>query len=133
MAKQSEAVAHADLVGGGQTSLHSHAGGGGEAFPVGSVFLAVVSTSPATLLGYGTWVQIAEGGFIVGQKSTDTDFDTAEETGGNKTHTHATHGTVENLRTGGSSVGFASVGDAAHDSPSHLPPYFVVYIWKRTG
>jgi hypothetical protein len=29
MTKQSEAVAHPELVGGGQTSLHSHAGGGG--------------------------------------------------------------------------------------------------------
>ena len=32
---------------------------GGQAFPVGSVFLAVVATDPATLLGYGTWTQIA--------------------------------------------------------------------------
>ena len=31
MAIQGEPVAHADLVGGGQTSLHSHAGGGGGA------------------------------------------------------------------------------------------------------
>jgi hypothetical protein len=30
MAAQSEAVAHAALVGGAQTALHSHAGGGGE-------------------------------------------------------------------------------------------------------
>lgn len=29
MAIQGEAVAHTDLVGGGQTPLHSHAGGGG--------------------------------------------------------------------------------------------------------
>jgi len=29
MVKQSEAVAHPELVGGAQTSLHSHAGGGG--------------------------------------------------------------------------------------------------------
>jgi len=28
MAKQNEAVAHAQLVGGGETALHSHAGGG---------------------------------------------------------------------------------------------------------
>jgi len=30
MTKQSTAVAHADLVGGSQTALHSHVGGGGE-------------------------------------------------------------------------------------------------------
>lgn len=58
---------------------------GGEAFPVGSVFIAVVSTDPATLLGYGTWSAFGAGRVLIGLDSGDTDFDTAEETGGAKT------------------------------------------------
>lgn len=76
---------------------HTHAGGGAalDAWPVGSVFIAVVSTSPATLLGGGTWSAFGAGRMLVGRDSGDTDFDTAEETGGSKTssavvnHTHA--------------------------------------------
>ena len=145
MSKEAAAYAHPELVGGGQTSKHSHAGGS-EAFPVGSVFLAVVNTNPATLLGYGVWSQIAQGQFLVGQKATDADFDVAEETGGAKTHTHAAHAAAATTQA---SAGATQRGTTAstvtllahthntpvlsHDSPSHLSPYFVVYIWKRTA
>lgn len=56
-----------------------------QAWPVGSVFIAVVATSPATLLGYGTWVSTGAGRVLVGLDEEDTDFDTVEEEGGKKT------------------------------------------------
>jgi hypothetical protein len=67
------------------------AGPGGEAFPIGSVFIGVVSTDPATLLGYGTWSAFGAGRVLVGYDSGDTDFDTAEETGGAKTKAISAH------------------------------------------
>jgi hypothetical protein len=72
-------------------SDNSVVGIGGEAFPVGSVFIAVVSTDPATLLGYGTWSAFGAGRVLVGLDSGDTDFDTAEETGGAKTKAISAH------------------------------------------
>ena len=59
--------------------------------PVGSLYLAVVNTNPATSLGYGTWAAIGAGRMLVGHDIADPDFDTAEETGGTKTHTHTAH------------------------------------------
>lgn len=59
------------------------------AWPVGSVFISVVSTSPATLLGGGTWSAFGTGRMLVGLDSGDTSFDTVEETGGSKTHSHS--------------------------------------------
>ena len=57
-------------------------------YPVGSIYInATNSTNPGTLLGFGTWVAFGSGKVPVGIDSSDTDFDTAEETGGAKTHT----------------------------------------------
>jgi hypothetical protein len=62
-----------------------------EAFPVGSVFIGVVSTNPGTLLGYGTWSAFGAGKVMVGLDSGDGDFDTVEETGGAKTKAISAH------------------------------------------
>jgi hypothetical protein len=88
--------------------------GGSEAFPVGSVFIAVVSTDPATLLGYGTWAAFGAGKVLIGLDSGDTDFDTAEETGGAKTKTISAHA--------GSAVS-AHAGAAVADHASHTHQY----------
>jgi hypothetical protein len=57
-------------------------------YPVGSIYInASVSTNPGTLLGFGTWAAFGAGRVMVGLDSGDTDFDTAQETGGAKTVT----------------------------------------------
>jgi hypothetical protein len=77
------------------------AGAAPQAFPVSSVFISVVNTNPATLLGYGTWAAFGTGRMMVGVDPNDTDFNTAEQTGGAKTHVQtvaeiATHTPVLN-------------------------------------
>ena len=53
--------------------------------PVGYVYISVTPTSPATLFG-GTWEAIAQGRVLVGQDPSQSEFNTVEETGGEKTH-----------------------------------------------
>ncbi len=123
---------------------------------MGSVFIGAVSTSPATLLGGGTWQQIAGGRVLVGQTSGDVDFDTALETGGAKTvtldvtqipsHTHMQrrHGTTTGALSGVTTAPDTSSSNPADLGPvtgatgggqahNNMPPYLVVYIWERTA
>lgn len=67
--------------------------------PVGSIYTAVVSTNPATLLGFGTWSAFGAGRVMVGFDSSNALFDTAEETGGSAdaitvSHTHTATTTI---------------------------------------
>ena len=137
-----------------QVALMIAESGGGPAFPIGAVYLNVTGVNPGTELGYGTWSQIASGQFLVGQKAADADFDTAEETGGEKTHTlsvaempvHVHREQGPSATSGGSirmgaDTNAKTEGDSTIDTLStggggahnNLPPYFVVYIWKRTA
>lgn len=54
-------------------------------WPIGSIFISAVETSPETLLGFGTWEAFGAGRVLVGIDANDTDFDTLEETRGAKT------------------------------------------------
>ena len=54
-------------------------------YPVGSIYTSIDSANPATKFG-GTWVSFGTGRTLVGVDVTQTEFDTVEETGGEKTH-----------------------------------------------
>ncbi len=124
------------------------------AYPVGSIYMnATNATNPATLLGFGTWAAFGTGRMLIGIDSSDSDFDTAEETGGSKTHTIAqtnlpdiTLQTTESVKIeeSPSNKGSSSGSGAAYnkaDVPlggdgtaiNHMPPFIAVYMWKRTA
>jgi len=69
----------------GGTSGVGGGGGGGEAFPIGAVFLSVVATSPTTLLGYGAWARFGQGRMLVGVSEGEGEFASPEQVGGAKT------------------------------------------------
>jgi hypothetical protein len=68
-------------------------------YPVGTIYTAVVSTNPATLLGFGTWTAFGTGRVMVGIDTSDIGLATVEQTGGSKnsivvSHTHTATSTV---------------------------------------
>lgn len=126
-----------------------------ELYPVGVIYTNITGTNPATELGFGTWSAFGAGRVPVGYDSGDTDFDTAEETGGSKTHTltvdeipshnHEKHlgrknsGTSKDSRfwagtTGTSDGNVGYTGDTGGgNAHTIVQPYIVVHMWKRTA
>ena len=144
--------------GGGSSS--GGGGGGGisalDVYPVGSIYMSVNSTSPATLFG-GTWERIKDA-FLLSAGDTYA----AGATGGEATHTltvdelpsHShvsfSHSPWNAVPGTGSDTNFRPIftgsatgldwtiavnsgstgGGQAHNN---LPPYLVVYMWQRTA
>jgi hypothetical protein len=79
-------------------------------YPVGSLYLTTVSTNPATIFGFGTWVAHAKGQALVGKADSGT-FATAGSTGGAETVTltSAQSGLKSHTHTG------ATYGAGAHN------------------
>ena len=127
------------------------------AYPVGSIYMnATNSTNPATLLGFGTWSSFGAGRVLIGIDSSDTDFDTAEETGGSKTHTLSVAELPAHSHTISGNISRSGFSFEHHQFNSRMPgenfdtnpnvsntgsgsahnnvqPYIVVYMWKRTA
>lgn len=130
-------------------------------YPVGAIFISVAATAPATLFG-GTWEALSAGRVLVSFDASDTDFDTVEFGGGNKTGTVDTviprdgWGDVQSNTdelpepttagrlitgsgTGEDQENLESLAHASADQTitssvaSILQPYMVVYMWKRTA
>lgn len=127
--------------------------------PVGSVFFTTVNTNPATLLGYGTWTQRAQGRFIVGVgQGTDAVSATRTYSQGNDAvgeyqhdlttsempaHTHSISPAAFTSAAGSVNPGVASdssgstvssTGSAGGGDPhENSPPAFGLYVWERTA
>lgn len=116
-------------------------------YPVGSIYMSVNSTSPATLFG-GTWEQIKDR-FLLGAG----DSYTAGSTGGEAMHTLTIGEMPPHSHEGKTYSGnnwdkkqwtFKSIYNSAEGSigstntgggqpHNNMPPYLVVYVWKRTA
>lgn len=121
-------------------------------YPVGSIYMSVNNTNPATLFGFGTWEQIKDT-FLLSAG----DNYTAGDTGGEATHTltvdeipsHRHPGLTvteqpANIGNGNSGIGLNYSGSnggsplvtafaGGGQAHNNMPPYLVVYMWKRTA
>jgi hypothetical protein len=128
-------------------------------YPVGAIYISTASSSPSSLFGFGTWVQIKDALLLgCGTKSAGT-------TGGSTSITIAnlpphTHPYVDNYRLPTDMNGYPngssdeSTGKAVNQSywrgktsdvisneetdtagfgEAYYPPYLAVYMWKRTA
>jgi len=132
-------------------------------YPVGSIYMQMgTSANPSVLMGFGTWVRYGEGKVLVSQSSSESEFDTMNETGGSKTHTltvgelpahsHsiATQTNPQVEYYGGAEVNILEFDDASPapdgvdttsftnntglgQAHNNLQPYIVVYMWRRTA
>ncbi len=122
-------------------------------YPVGSIYMSVNGTDPSLLFG-GVWSRISEGRTLVGFNQLDNDFNLVGKIGGEKVHKL----TIDEMPSHRHSMSMSNQGNGVIDychqnansktsyndkykyptdytggSQAHnnMPPYLVVYMWKR--
>lgn len=125
-------------------------------YPVGSIYISVSNVSPESFLG-GKWVEFAKGRTIVGIDSTSTNkrFNKPGYTDGSETvklttdqmpqHSHyikmsVSTGAIQDtnaftnigIKSESGPINYGSTGNAGwNQAHENMPPYIVVYMWKR--
>ena len=128
--------------------------------PVGTIKMTTVNTNPGTYLP-GTWVAWGSGRVPVGVDTSQTEFNTVEKTGGEKTHqltvdempSHNHYITVKGKWSGLSNeqseyfnistewgkewtsrdwINYSN-NSGGNQSHNNLQPYITCYMWKRTA
>lgn len=88
-----------------------------QAFPVGSVFISVLPTNPATVLGYGSWTELPAGFALVTVDPEESAIDAAEKTDGQNSRTPAgtvSQPTFTGQALAGHSHGAGTLAPSAH-------------------
>ena len=119
-------------------------------YPIGSIYMSIDNTNPEEFFG-GAWIPWGTGRVPVGIDINDSDFNTIEKTGGEKTHTLTvyempSHSHSINTANGqgnmewgyqfsydGHNSGYNGIMQQVGGSQPHnnLQPYITCYMWKR--
>lgn len=122
-------------------------------YPVGKIIISTEDVNPTTYLGFGTWKKWGQGRVPIGVNSEDEDFNTAEQTGGEKEHILTVNEMPSHYHQlaidGGSDAGtmdrlaLNDYGPArwySNTQPTgngqahnNMPPYITCFMWKRTA
>lgn len=120
-----------------------------EAFPINKVEVFFDNLDHSNFLGF-TWERIAEGKFIVGYNSNDSDYNQIGKTGGEKMHkltidempkhshkikvsgstTGGYAGILRNNASDGPASGFIE-NEGGNQSHENRPPFIVMALWRR--